>query len=97
MGQPKKVQKEIQQLKHERLFLEKELKAIPFIEKMYPSDANFLLVKVDNAAKRYQQLIEKGIVIRNRTNQLLCENCLRISVGTKEENSQLIAVLKELK
>lgn len=97
LGQPKKVQKEIQQLKHERLFLEKELKAIPFIEKMYPSDANFLLVKVDNAAKRYQQLIEKGIVIRNRTNQLLCENCLRISVGTKEENSQLIAVLKELK
>jgi len=96
LGQPEKVQKEIQQLKCERLFLEKELKAIPFIEKIYPSDANFLLVKVDDATKRYQQLIQKGIVIRNRTNQLLCENCLRISIGTGKENEKLIESLKEL-
>ena len=63
---------------------------------MYPSDANFLLVKVDDANKRYNQLIEKGIVVRNRTNQPLCENCLRFTVGTKAENEKLITALKSL-
>ena len=52
-------------------------------EKVYASDANFLLVKVDNANKRYQQLVEKGIVVRNRTNQVLCENCLRLRLELK--------------
>ena len=67
---------------------------IPFVEKIYPSDANFILIKVDDANKRYNQLIENGIVIRNRNNQPLCENCLRITIGTKEENEKLITVLK---
>ena len=88
---------QIAQIKRGKRVLEMALKDIDFVVKVYPSDANFLLVKVDDATKRYQQLIEKGIVTRNRTHQLLCENCLRISVGAIEENSLLIAVLKELK
>ncbi|WP_347174973.1 histidinol-phosphate transaminase [Polaribacter uvawellassae] len=90
------VQKEIQQLKSERVQLENELKNIDFIKKIYPSDANFLLIQVDDATKRYQQLISNGIVIRNRTNEPLCENCLRITVGTALENKKLIKILKEI-
>lgn len=52
-----------------------------------------MLIKVDDANKRYNQLLEKGIVIRNRTNQPLCENTLRLTVGTKTENEKLIKVL----
>jgi histidinol-phosphate aminotransferase len=90
------IQNEILQIKNQKEILLKELKEIGFVEQVFPSDANFLLIKVDNATERYQQLIEKGIVVRNRTNQPLCENCLRISIGTVEENKQLIEVLKLL-
>ena len=90
------VQKEIIQVKNERLQLEKELKSIDFIEKVYPSDANFLLIQVDDATKRYQQLLSNGIVIRNRSKEPLCENCLRITVGTASENKELIKILKEI-
>ena len=70
--------------------------SLKFIEKIYPSDANFILIKVDNANKRYQQLLENGIVVRNRTTQPLCENCLRITIGTSAENLKLINTLKVL-
>ena len=65
-----------------------------FVEKIYPSDANFILIKVDDANFRYQQFIDNGVVVRNRSNQPLCENCLRISIGTKEETEQIIELLK---
>ncbi|EPR70243.1 Histidinol-phosphate aminotransferase [Winogradskyella psychrotolerans RS-3] len=80
----------------ERKKLRKALKSIRFIEKVYPSDANFILVKVDDANQRYQQLVEQGIVVRNRTNQPLCDNCLRFSVGTEAENEKLIKTLIQL-
>lgn len=73
-------------------FLEK----LDFVEKIYESDANFILIKVDNADLRYNQLLKKGIIVRNRTNQYLCQNCLRITVGTKDENKILIKTLNEL-
>ncbi|MSP85770.1 MAG: histidinol-phosphate transaminase [Flavobacteriaceae bacterium] len=76
--------------------LVEQLYQIDFIEKIFPSDANFVLIKVDDASKRYNQLIDFGIVIRNRTNQLLCENCLRITIGTNLENEKLINVLQTL-
>ena len=63
---------------------------------IYPSDANFWLIKVDDANMRYKQLLKEGIVVRNRTNEILCENCLRITVGTAKENDKLIKALKEL-
>ncbi|KGO96653.1 histidinol-phosphate transaminase [Flavobacterium enshiense] len=83
-------------IKGEKRILLKQLLEVNFIQKVYPSDANFILIKVDDAEKRYSQLLEKGIVIRNRSSQPLCENCLRISVGTAEENQQLINTLKTL-
>ena len=91
------VKNEIAQLISERKRLKKELECcVSYIEKVYPSDGNFLLLKVDDANKRYQQLINYGVVIRNRTTQPLCENCLRISVGVCEENQKLIRALKEI-
>lgn len=72
------------------------LKKLHFVEKIYKSDANFLLVKVDDADLRYGQLLEKGIIVRNRSNQYLCENCLRITIGTQYENKILIKTLNEL-
>ncbi len=63
------------------------------VEKIYPTEANFILIKVDDANKRYDDLIAKGIVIRNRTTQPLCDNCLRLTIGTEEENKKLIEAL----
>ncbi|WP_417558314.1 histidinol-phosphate transaminase [Mesoflavibacter zeaxanthinifaciens] len=90
------VQKEIQNIISERNLLIRALTSITWINTIYPTQANFVLVKVDNATNRYNQLVEKGIVVRNRTNQPLCENCLRFTVGTSEENEKLIAVLNNI-
>ena len=87
---------EIKAIKQEREQLKNSLKSINFISNIYPSDCNFVLVKVDDATKRYNQLIQLGIVIRNRTTQPLCENCLRFTVGTTTENKKLLQALKEL-
>jgi histidinol-phosphate aminotransferase len=90
------VGREIQMILEQRDWLNKELEKVSFIKTIYASDANFLLVKVDDANKRYAELIEKGIVIRNRTNEVGCKNCLRFTVGTIKENEKLIKVLKTL-
>lgn len=90
------VYKEINILLKEREQLFQQLSKISFVKTIYPSDANFILVKVDNADKRYLQLIKKGIIVRNRTNQVLCNNCLRFTVGTEIENKRLITILKQL-
>lgn len=87
---------QIQDILKERDLMISELESINFIFKIYPSDANFVLVKVDDANKRYNQLIEKGIVIRNRTTQPGCENTLRLTVGTAQENKTLLSTLKTL-
>jgi len=92
------IQNEVAQLISERKRLKEELECcVSYIEKVYPSEGNFLLLKVDDATKRYNQLIDLGVVIRNRTTQPLCENCLRISVGICEENQKLLRALKSLK
>ncbi|WP_445747420.1 histidinol-phosphate transaminase [Polaribacter sp.] len=90
------VTQEIETILSERNQLAIALKGISFIGKIYESDANFILIKVDDATKRYNELIAKGIVIRNRTTQPLCENTLRLTVGTKEENEKLISALQQL-
>ena len=66
-------------------------------EIVYPSDANFLLVKMKDARKKYEQLCDKGIIVRDRSKVILCENSLRITVGTPEENKQLIEELSKQK
>ncbi|MFT5736337.1 MAG: histidinol-phosphate aminotransferase [Maribacter sp.] len=92
----KSVQEEVATILGERKLLMEALSEISFISKMYPSDANFILAKVDDASERYNQLLEEGIVVRNRTTQPLCENTLRFTVGTPEENTLLITALKSL-
>jgi histidinol-phosphate aminotransferase len=87
----------VQLILDEREPLVEELKALPVVEKVYPSDANFLLVKVTDAGKIYKKLAGKGIIVRNRSNISLCDNCLRITVGTEEENQILIDALKKHK
>jgi histidinol-phosphate aminotransferase len=90
------IEKNISIVLDQRNLLVSCLEKLDFVEKIYKSDANFLLVKVDNADLRYNQLLENGIVVRNRSNQPLCQNCLRITIGTKNENTSLIKTLNEL-
>ena len=78
----------------EREVLVKELVQLPVVQKVYPSDANFVLAKTTDASGIYQYLKEKGIIVRNRSNVLLCEDCLRITIGTPEQDLQLIEALK---
>ena len=91
-----KISTEIASIIRQREDLLEVLLHVEFVKKIYPTEANFILVKVDDANKRYAELIAKGIVIRNRTTQPLCDNCLRFTVGTEQENMKLIEVLKQL-
>ncbi len=85
----------IKNIVEQRNWLHDELKQFKFIQVIYSSDANFILVKVDDANKIYQFLLMNRIIIRNRSREPLCENCLRITVGTHEENKKLINTLKK--
>jgi histidinol-phosphate aminotransferase len=78
----------------ERETLVKNLVQLSLVQKVYPSDANFVLAKMEGATSIYNYLKEKGIIVRNRSNVMLCEDCLRITVGTPGENEQLIDALK---
>ena len=89
-----KVKNEIAIIISERNQLIRDLQNIEIVEKVYPSDANFLLVQVDDATLRYKQLVKLGIIARNRTTHILCDNCLRFTVGTPDENKKLINTLK---
>lgn len=80
----------------QREWLNNNLGQVSFVEKIYPSDANFILVKVKDANKTYNSLVEKGIIVRNRNSISLCRDCLRITVGTESENKILIESLKSL-
>ena len=62
---------------------------------MYPSDANFYLAKVNDACGIYDSLVEQGIIVRNRHRIMMCQNCLRITIGTPAENDELLAALKK--
>jgi histidinol-phosphate aminotransferase len=78
----------------EREVLTKNLAQLPFVQKIYPSDANFILVRVNDANRVYNYLRDKGIIVRNRNNVILCEGCVRITVGTEKENNEMVEVLK---
>lgn len=90
------VKQEVADILKERARLFEALLDVDYIQKIYESDANFILIKVDDATKRYSELLEMGIVIRNRTTQPLCENTLRLTVGTALENDRLITALKAI-
>ncbi len=77
-----------------REVLRSELAALPIVREIFPSDANFLLVRFDDAPAVYRYLVDRGIIVRNRHTVVLCDNCLRITVGTAEENRLLIQTLQ---
>lgn len=84
-------------LMYERNQLAASFKELPFCRKVYPTDANFFLVKVDDADIIYKYLVSCGIIVRNRSRVELCGNCLRITVGTTQENNQLLSALRSYK
>ena len=85
----------IKTLKEERNHLESEFEQLPCTVKLFPSDSNFFLAKVTDAVKIYNYLVGEGIIVRNRHSISLCGNCLRVTVGTREENTILISALKK--
>ena len=87
------IQKEIKTLKDQRAFLVEELNKCNWITRVYESQANFILIKVDDASKRYQDFLDAGVVVRNRSSQYGCKNMLRITVGNPEENMRVIKLL----
>ncbi len=84
----------IKEVVAQKEMLIKELAAFSFIGYVYPSDANFFLMKVKDADKLYKYLSDNGVIVRNRSNEVNCENCLRVTIGTPNENQQLINLLK---
>jgi len=93
LGELEQVNTMIMEIVNERKRLEQQLQQIKLVKQVYPSDANFLLVKVTNARGIYQYLLDKAIVVRDRSKVELCEGCLRITVGTPAENESLLASL----
>ena len=90
----KQVNANIKNTVEERIFLEQKLKEFDFVKTIYPSDANFILIKVTDADKLYQYLLMQRIIVRNRSREPLCENCIRITIGTQIENEKLLNGLK---
>ncbi|SHF22279.1 histidinol-phosphate transaminase [Pedobacter caeni] len=80
----------------ERESLSQELASLPLVKKVYPSDANFILIEIIDALKTYDELVEQGIIVRDRSKVTLCEGCLRITIGTTQENQILLEALKAL-
>jgi len=80
----------------EREKLSQGLAKVDSVQKVYPSDANFLLVKITNARSVYEALVKKGIIVRDRSNVILCDDCLRITIGTQQENQILLNELKQV-
>ena len=88
------VSDQVEQIKQQRTVVAEALAEFKFVERIYPSDANFLLVRVTDADALYEHLIADGIIVRNRTRVKGCEGCLRITIGLKEENKKLIKSLE---
>ena len=97
MDEVEQVNDMIRILVEERELLKSSLAQLPLVEKIYPSDANFLLVKVMDASKTYDFLLSKGIVVRDRSRVELCEGCLRVTIGSADENIQLLNALSEMR
>jgi histidinol-phosphate aminotransferase len=90
------VEKWVKLLLQERKTMMASFTELRVCEKVYPSDANFFLAKMTDANGIYKYLVERGIIVRNRSKVRLCGNCLRITIGTKSENDELLGALREL-
>ena len=97
LSDPYEVDRWVQLIKSERSRVIEAFSALPLCEKIYPTDANFFLAKVTDAQRIYDYLVEQGIIVRNRTRVQLCQNCLRITIGNRDENNELIGALRQYK
>ena len=95
LQQKKQIEKQLKVILNEKERLKKSFETFDFVEKVFQSDANFWLVRVRDADHLYRFLLERGVVVRNRSKEPLCEQTLRITVGTPDDNSRLLAVLAE--
>ena len=95
LKRPIDVEEWVKVLIQERDRMMQAFAALPICEKIYPTEANFFLAKMNDATRIYNYLVDRGIIVRNRTRIQLCQNCLRITIGTKSENSELIAALRQ--
>ena len=92
---PFEVDKWIKMLLAERTRLMFAFKELPICEEVYPTDANFFLARMTDAQSIYNYLVERGIIVRNRTRVHLCNNCLRVTIGMKGENNELLSALRQ--
>ena len=92
---PYEVDNWVKILLQERTRMMDAFEVLPICKKVYPTEANFFLAKMTDATKIYNYLVDKGIIVRNRNRVQLCQNCLRITIGTKSENAELIAALRQ--
>ena len=95
LNDPYDVDKWVKILLLERSHMMEAFELLPICEKVYPSDANFFLAKMTDAQRIYDYLVGQGIILRNRTRIRLCQNCLRVTIGTKSENAELIGALRQ--
>lgn len=96
LADPYEVDKWVRTILLERSRVVDAIKVLPICRKVYPTDANFVLVEVDDACKTYEYLVDRGIIVRNRNSVHLCNGCLRITIGTKTENQELLAALRTM-
>ena len=92
---PYEVDQWVKVLLQERGRMMEAFRELPICEKVYPTDANFFLAKMTDATKIYNYLVDHAIIVRNRHRVQLCQNCLRITIGTKSENNELVAALRQ--
>lgn len=97
LGRHYRVEEWIESVLGERERVIEEFVKLPCCEQVYPTNANFFLTRVTDAKKIYQYLVGKGIIVRNRSNVVLCHHCLRITIGTRPENDQLLEALRVYK
>lgn len=91
-----KTKENIQKILDEKFRMERAFSEMKFVKRIFPSDANFLMVEfIENTTKLHQTFLEKGVLVRNQSNKLHCKNTLRFTIGTKEENQEVLSILKE--
>lgn len=95
LSDPSDIERWMQMVLQERSHTMEAFRQLPICQKVYPTDANFFLARVTNAQDIYNYLVERGIIVRNRTRVQLCHNCLRITIGTRTENTELLGALRQ--
>lgn len=94
---PYETDRQVRIILTERTRMIDAFRLLPICEKVFPTDANFFLARMSDAQAIYDYLVDKGIIVRNRTRITLCQNCLRITIGTKTENNELLSALRQYK